>query len=211
LQAPVGKPTLRGVSHLIATIPAIIAALLLAQHATGERLQLGVVLYGTTMVLLFAVSGFYHTPNWPPELRMKLRRLDRSMIYLFMAGGFTPYFMVIQAEHSEWVLPVVWTGAALGTVKSCFFPHAPRALTASLYVLLGLVAAPFMPAMFRQLGQAPVILVALGGLAYGVGALCYARKTPNPYPGTFGYHEVFHLCVIVGAACHYAGAWIISG
>ena len=163
------------------------------------------------LVLLFAVSGFYHTPNWPPELRMKLRRLDRSMIYLFMAGGFTPYFMVIQAEHSEWVLPVVWTGAALGTVKSCFFPHAPRALTASLYVLLGLVAAPFMPAMFRQLGQAPVILVALGGLAYGVGALCYARKTPNPYPGTFGYHEVFHLCVIVGAACHYAGAWIISG
>ena len=86
-----------------------------------------------------------------------------------------------------------------------------RERPASLYVLLGLVATPFMPAMFRQLGQGPVILVALGGLAYGLGALCYARKTPNPYPGTFGYHEVFHLCVIVGAACHYAGAWIISG
>ena len=209
MQTPIGKPKLRGVSHLIATVPALYAAMMLAQHAPEGPLQWGVVLYGMTLVLLFAVSGFYHTPNWPPELRMKLRRLDRSMIYLFLAGGFTPYFMIIKAEHSEWVLPMVWTGAALGTVKSCFFPHAPRTLTAGLYVMLGLVAAPFMPAMFTQLGQTPVVLVAVGGIAYVSGALCYARKAPNPYPGWFGYHEIFHLCVIAGASCHYAGAWLI--
>ena len=208
---PPGKPKLRGVSHLVATIPALAAAMLLAQHAQDGPLQWGVVLYGMTLVLLFAVSGFYHTPNWPPELRMKLRRLDRSMIYLFVAGGFTPYFMVIEAQYSEWVLPVVWTGAALGTLKSCFFPHAPRALTAGLYVILGLVCTPFMPAMLSQLGSTPVLCVAVGGVVYISGALCYARKAPNPYPGWFGYHEVFHLLVITGAAFHYAGAWLIVG
>ena len=109
------------------------------------------------------------------------------------------------------MLPIVWAGAFLGTLKSCFFPYAPRALTAGLYVLLGLVAVPFMPAMFEQLGPTPVILVAIGGAAYITGALCYARKAPNPVPGWFGYHEVFHVCVILGAAFHYMGAWLIVG
>jgi hemolysin III len=181
------------------------------RHAQSFELQLAVIVYGMTLVMLFAVSGFYHTPNWPPDTRMKLRRLDRSMVYLFVAGGFTPYFMVIESEHSVWVLLTVWAGALLGTIKSCFFPHAPRALTAGLYVLLGLVAVPFMPAMLEQLGPTPVLLVAIGGVAYVSGALCYARKAPNPVPGWFGYHEVFHVCVIIGAALHYAGAWLIVG
>ncbi len=208
---PVGKPKLRGVSHLLSTVPALAGALLLVRHAQSLELQLAVIVYGMTLVMLFAVSGFYHTPNWPPELRMKLRRLDRSMVYLFVAGGFTPYFAVIESEHSVWVLLVVWVGAFLGTLKSCFFPHAPRTLTAALYVLLGLVAVPFLPAMFDQLGPAPVTLVGVGGSAYVIGALCYARKAPNPVPGWFGYHEVFHICVIIGATCHFAGAWMIVG
>ena len=112
-----------------------------------------------------------------------------------MAGGFTPT-AVIQAEHSEWVLPV--SGPAPRLAPSSPVSPARGGADSELHVLLGLVAAPFMPAMFRQIGRAGQP-VALGGLAHGVGALA-TRKTPNPYPGTFGYHEVFHLCVIVGAA-----------
>mgnify|MGYP005652162859 CR=1 FL=1 len=89
---PEGKPRLRGVSHLIAVLPALIAVQLLAQRAQTDALRSGVVLYGATLVLLFAVSAFYHVPNWPHTTRMWLRRLDRSMIFLFVAGAFTPYF-----------------------------------------------------------------------------------------------------------------------
>lgn len=206
-----GKPRFRGVSHGLATLPALIAALRLAQRPESDSLQIGVLIYGTTLVLLFAVSAFYHIPNWRPEHRLYLRRLDRSMVYLFVAGGFTPYFMVIQTDDSGWVLPVVWSGAALGSLKSILFPKAPRVITAGLYVVLGLTAAPFFPDMVRLLGSTVTSLIVVGGLAYIIGASCYALKRPNPIPGAFGYHECFHLLVIAGASLHYAGAWIIVG
>jgi hemolysin III len=208
---PEGKPRLRGVSHLIAVLPALVAVLLLAQRADSEALRAGVAVYGVTLVLLFAVSGFYHVPNWPPVRRMHLRRLDRSMIFLFVAGAFTPYFLVIDTPATNWVLPAVWVGAGLGTLNAICFPNSPRALTAGLYVLLGAVAVPFFPAIGEELGSTPAALVAGGGAAYVLGAICYARKAPNPLPGTFGYHEVFHALVILGVALHFAGVWLIVG
>jgi hemolysin III len=208
---PEGKPRLRGVSHLIAVLPALIAVQLLAQRAQTDALRSGVVLYGATLVLLFAVSAFYHVPNWPHTTRMWLRRLDRSMIFLFVAGAFTPYFLVIDTPETSWVLPAVWTGAGLGTLNAICFPKSPRPLTAGLYVLLGGVAVPFFPAIGSELGSTTAALVGGGGVAYVIGAICYARKKPNPVPGLFGYHEIFHALVIVGVSLHFAGVWRIVG
>jgi hemolysin III len=205
-----GKPRLRGISHIYAALPALVAALLLAQRPESASLRVGVLIYGTTLVLLFAVSGLYHTPDWSPATRMKLRRLDRSMIYLFVAGGFTPFFLLLETEQT-WVLPVVWGGALLGCLKSLCFPKAPRALTAVLYVLLGMLAVPFFPALLAQLGTTTTALIVAGGVAYISGAICYARKGPNLVAGVFGYHELFHLLVIIGAGLHYAGVWIVVG
>jgi hemolysin III len=206
-----GKPKLRGYSHLLATIPAAVAALLLAQRPSEANLQCGVVIYGFTLIFLFAISGFYHVPSWPEKPRQMLRRLDHSMIFVFIAGSFTPFFLLLKADNSGFVLPIVWGGALLGLGRAIFWPHAPRVLTVSLYALLGLVSLPFLPAIAQQLGTDSVVLVVIGGCCFILGALSYARKGPNLLPGWFGYHELFHALVILGAALHYAAIWRIVG
>jgi hemolysin III len=206
-----GKPKLRGVSHLLATIPASAAALVLAQRASGSALQNGMIVYGMTLIFLFAISGFYHVPNWSEAKRLLLKRLDHSMIFLFIAGSFTPFFIVLKAQHSSFVLPVVWGGALLGLARAIFWPNAPRALTVSLYALLGLVSLPFLPAIARQLGNDSLVLIIAGGLAFVSGAIAYARKGPNLVPGWFGYHELFHALVIAGVALHYAAVLQLVG
>ena len=200
-----GKPKLRGVFHAAAVLPALLAALWIVQCTERVDLQLPMIFYGATLVMLFAVSGFYHCPNWPEETRLHLRRFDRSMIYLFLAGSFTPYFTLIESPWSPWVLTIVWTGSLSGATKSILFPKAPRALTAGLYVVLGLTAAPFFPEMAKSLGSTTAFLILAGGIAHLSGAVCYARRGPNPIPGVFGYHEIFHLLVVLGVALHHAG------
>ena len=203
-----GKPKLRGVFHAAAVVPALLAALWIVQRTERADLQLPIIFYGATMVMLFAVSGFYHCPNWPEKTRLHLRRFDRSMIYLFLAGSFTPYFTLIDSPWSPWVLTIVWTGSLLGAAKSILFPKAPRALTAGLYVVLGLTAAPFFPEMAQSLGTTTALLILAGGVAHLSGAVCYARRGPDPIPGVFGYHEIFHVLVVIGVALHHIGLWI---
>ena len=232
------KPVLRGVSHLLAAVPALVGSLVLAQRAADTYLAAGCIIYGTTLTLLLCVSGYYHTPHWAPAARSRLRRIDRSMVFLLLGGAATPFLQVgptfggtggvggvggtggtgggtessFQGIDAAWALPAVWTGALLGAAKTCFFPHAPRALVSLMYVGLGLVIAPFLPSILVRVGPAPVALLVAAGVSCAVGAVAYARKAPNPVPGWFGYHEVLHVFILLGLALHFAGTWwIVEG
>jgi len=204
---PPPKPRLRGVIHLLAIVPTIIATIILFLR-TPELTRTAVIVYGIALVLLFSVSAFYHTPHWEPETRSKLRRLDHCMIYIFIAGTYTPFCVQLGGTSYSLLLPVVWGGAILGVLKSLFWINAPRYINAIPFVLLGWAIVPAVDDFYNVLGLKIVGLLGLGGLMYTAGAIAYARKAPNPNPLIFGYHEIFHTLVVAAAASHYAAIWM---
>jgi hemolysin III len=200
----VAKPLLRGVLHEVAAFVAAIAGGILVAVAPGPRARVGAVVYGISLVALFAVSAIYHRPTWSERARLVLRRVDHSAIFLLIAGTYTPFSFLL-GSRTGWVfLGVVWAGALLGIVLSVAWVRAPKVLVAAVCVLLGWAALPVLPALKAALGTGAVVLLAAGGIVYSLGALVYAVKRPNPFPAVFGYHEVFHALVIVAAGCHFA-------
>ncbi len=134
-----------------------------------------------------------------------MKRLDHSMIFIFIAGTYTPFaLLVLPHEFGEVILAVVWFGALGGVVLKQAWITAPRWITVPPYIALGWVAVFVLPAMLRQAGLASLLLLVIGGLIYTFGAIVYATRRPDPVPSVFGYHEVFHLATIVAALCHYA-------
>jgi hemolysin III len=198
------KPLLRGVLHEVAAFVAAIAGGILVAVAPGPRARVGAVVYGISLVALFAVSAIYHRPNWSEKARRALRRVDHSAIFLLIAGTYTPFSFLL-GSRTGWVfLGVVWAGALLGIVLSVAWVGAPKVLVAAVCVLLGWAALPVLPALKAALGTGAVVLLAAGGIVYSLGALVYAVRRPNPFPAVFGYHEVFHALVIVAAGFHFA-------
>ncbi len=203
------KPKLRGVSHLIGALVALFAGPFLYLNASQETMMLGIGIYGVCLVLLLAISALYHTPMWQPEVRARLRRVDHSMIYIFVAGTYTPILFELGDQVSPVMMPAVWTAALVGIALALFFTGAPRSLRAAPYVVMGWGGAVILPALYQHLGVFPFWLLLLGGVMYSVGAVVYAFRSPNPAPRVFGYHEIFHLLVLGAAACHYAAIWDI--
>ncbi len=204
--APRPKPLLRGVSHEIAAGVALAGLVALVLLAPGPRARVGALVYGVSLVALFSVSALYHRPTWSPRARLWMRRLDHSAIFLLIAGTFTPLCLLLGDARARTMLAVVWAGAGLGILRALVWPRAPRVLATALYVLLGWAAVPLVPAMYRELGAGSVVLLAVGGLVYSVGAVIYATRRPDPFPRVFGYHEVFHALVIAAAGLHFAVA-----
>jgi hemolysin III len=198
------KPLLRGVSHEIAAAFALIAWSMLAGAAGSERARIAAHVYGLSLFTLFAVSATYHRPTWRPRMRLVMRRLDHSAIFLLIAGTYTPFCLLLPNSGGTLLLRIVWGGAIAGILQSVFWVRAPKWLVAALYVLLGWIVVPVLPVLRGSLGAATVGLLALGGAAYTLGAVIYATRRPDPFPRVFGYHEVFHALVIFAAACHLA-------
>ncbi len=198
------KPLLRGVLHEVAAFVAAAAGAILFLRASGARARAGALVYGTSLVVLFAVSAIYHRKNWPERLRAIWRRLDHSAIFLLIAGTYTPLSFLLGSRLGWTFLGIVWGGALLGIVMSVAWVKAPRALVAAVCVLLGWAAVPLLPALKAALGTGAVALLATGGVVYSLGAVVYAIKRPDPFPRVFGYHEIFHALVIAAAVCHFA-------
>jgi hemolysin III len=132
-----------------------------------------------------------------------MRRLDHSMIFIFIAGTYTPFsVLLLEPARATFILAVVWGGALAGVVAKVFWPNAPRWVSAPLYVALGWVAVLVIPDILGSGGVAAFVLLIAGGAFYTAGALCYALRWPNPWPKVFGHHEFFHACTLVAAICH---------
>lgn len=203
-QNALAKPLLRGVSHEVAAYLSAPAVLVLFATAQGRTAEVGALVYGATLFSLFFVSALYHRPVWSVRARQVLWRLDHSAIFLLIAGTYTPMGLLLGPGTGHAVLATVWIGAGLGIVLSIAWVRAPKALMAALYVLLGWLIVPAMPALRAEIGGGPFLLLLLGGLLYTTGAVIYARRRPDPFPAVFGFHEVFHVLVVAAAACHFA-------
>jgi hemolysin III len=204
-------PRMRGVLHAWSFPVAVVAAFLLVLTADDARARVAALVYGAGLCGLFGVSATYH--RWPGDPRHKqlLRRLDHSMIFVFIAASYTPIALLVLSSPLRWVvLGSVWAGAAGGVAFSLGWIDAPRSWTAAAYVALGWVALVAAPQVVDRLGAAPALLLLLGGVLYSVGAVVYARQRPDPSPAVFGYHEVFHALVVAAAAAHFAvmAGWV---
>lgn len=199
------KPRLRGVFHLWAFFVAVVAGVVLVIVADGTRARLAAWIYVTALVAMFGASAFYHRyPFRSAGRRLWARRLDHSMIFLFIAGTYTPFALLAFSGTLRWaVLVTVWGGAALGLVLNFAWLDAPKWVTVLAYGAVGWVGVITIPQMFSEVGVAASTLVLVGGALYTAGALTYAFHWPNPFPSTFGFHEVFHVLVVAAAATQF--------
>ncbi len=199
------KPLLRGVSHQYAFFVSIGAGVGLILAASGGRARIAASIYAVAVSALLGTSALYHRVTWRPAARRWMRRLDHSMIFVLIAGTYTPVaLLALKGSLASTILIVLWVGALGGVVFKLAWIDAPKWLLALVYVVLGLVSAAVMGDLPAAIGWLGVAGLATGGLLYVVGAVIYASGRPNPWPRVFGYHEIFHALVIAAAALHYA-------
>lgn len=204
------KPTWRGWIHA-ATFPvAIVAGVVLIVLAQGAPAKWASAVFVATSLLLFGNSALYHRFNWSPRTRVVLKRIDHANIVLLIAGTYTPLaVLALPTDQAVILLSLVWGGAIAGILFRVFWLDAPRWLYVALYLVLGWAAVMYMVPLFQA--SAPMmILVIVGGLLYTVGAIVYALKRPNPWPGHFGFHEIFHVCTVLAFLCHWTACLIIA-
>lgn len=207
----IGKPWMRGWLHVHAFYVAAVAGIVLSAVAAsrpGVAPLASTVVYSLTVCGLFGVSALYHRRVWSRRGFMFMRRLDHSMIYLFIAGTYTPFsVLLLPPDKATVILAVVWGGAAAGVALNMTWPHAPRWVAAPMYIALGWVAVVVLPDFLHAGGVVVLVLLATGGAIYTVGAIFYALRRPDPWPAVFGHHEFFHACTLVAALCHHVAVW----
>ncbi len=198
------KPQLRGVSHLVAAVVALVFATALVASAPTDRATLVSVVYGIGLVGMYGVSAIYHRGKWSPTARELMRRLDHSAIFIMIAGTGTPLFVLgVGGVYGQALLAAVWGGALVGIMQSVLQSKRATWIVALPYVVVGWIGVAAVPGLFESLGLKGVALMLGGGVIYTVGAAIYAMRRPNPIPAVFGYHEVFHALVIIASVLHF--------
>ncbi|BDU08422.1 membrane protein [Nocardia cyriacigeorgica] len=207
------KPRMRGWIHTWAVGIAAVAVIALVAVATtvSATAVWSTLVYGLTVCLLFGVSAVYHRITWQTvRARIRMKRADHSMIFLFIAGSYTPFALLgLPGSTGRTLLIVVWAGALAGVALKLLWPTAPRWVGVPLYLLLGWAIVPVAGELYDNVGLAPLILLLVGGLIYSGGAILYATKWPNPWPEVFGHHEFFHAATVLAALAHYVAVWLV--
>lgn len=203
------KPTWRGWIHAGTAPLAIAAGIVLIVLADGAAAKASAAVFMATSILLFGISAVYHRFNWRPSVKAVFRRLDHANIFLLIAGTYTPLAVnALPFDKGIVLLSLVWGGALLGIGFRVFWLRAPRWSYVPLYVLLGWAAVLYAVDLV-QFNWVAMILVLVGGLAYTTGAMFYGFKRPNPIPGVFGFHELFHTCTVIAFLCHWTAILLI--
>ncbi|MGO4616227.1 hemolysin III family protein [Nocardia sp. 2YAB30] len=204
---------MRGWIHTWAVGIAAVGAVVLVAEAGTVSATAGwsTLVYGVTVCALFGISAVYHRVTWPSaRARIRMKRADHSMIFLFIAGSYTPFALLgLPGRTGQTLLIVVWAGALAGVALKLLWPTAPRWVGVPLYLLLGWAIVPVAGQLNNEIGIAPLILLLIGGLIYSGGAILYATKWPNPWPTVFGHHEFFHAATVLAALTHYAAVWLV--
>ena len=198
------KPRLRGVLHLYAAVVAVALGVALVLSTDGARERVSGTVFALSVVAMFGASALYHVPTWRPRPRRWLRRLDHAMIYVLIAGTYTPFgLIVLSGAWRAVVLAVVWSGAAAAIALKLAWVDSPKWVATAIGIGLGWVGVVAFPQLVR-IGAVGTGLLLAGGVLYTAGSLIYASRRPDPAPAVFGYHELFHAFVIGAAACQYA-------
>ncbi len=205
LDAPIAesKPRLRGWFHLGSTPLVIVGGILLIVLAPTLAGKVGAAVWLAGSVLLFGTSAAYHLVNWGPRAKAIFRRWDHANIFAFIAATYTPIALTLLPDPTI-MLAVIWSIAVAGMTVQIAWPTAPRWLNVACYLGMGWAGVGWLPQFWTLGGPAVVILILLGGVAYSLGAVVYARKRPDPSPTWFGFHEIFHAFTVIAAACHFA-------
>jgi hemolysin III len=212
VRLPEDVPRLRGRLHQHAVWVSVVAAVVLVWIAPSDRARLAALVYGGGLCVLFGASALYHRWPGPPRFKPLLRRIDHSTIFVFIAASYTPVgLLVLRPPTSTLILAAVWLAAAVGVTLSMCWIDAPRWVQAGCYVATGWIAVAALPQLWAAAGAVPMVLFALGGAVYSLGALVYAARRPDPWPRVFGFHEVFHALVIAAALVHFVAmaGWVI--
>lgn len=207
------KPRMRGWIHLWAFGVAVVAGaalVILSQTVADPPAGWSTVIYSLTVCGVFGVSALYHRVHWhDPRARTWMKRADHSMIFLFIAGSYTPFAtLALPPDTGRTLLTVVWAGALAGVALKMLWPTAPRWVGVPLYLLLGWAIVPVAGQLIDEAGIAAMVLL-VGGILYSIGAVLYATKWPDPWPHVFGYHEFFHAATVLAALCHAVAVWLV--
>jgi hemolysin III len=199
------RPALRGWLHLVSFVITLVAGPLLVARAHTLEARAVLTVYVVSLAALFGVSAAFHRIRWSPVARRRMRRADHATIFLAIAGTYTAVAgLTVHGWAQVLVLCLVWFGGAIGVTVRQVWLDAPKWAIAVPYIVAGWSALAIVPQLLRGLGGGGFALVLAGGACYTIGAVCYSIKRPNPVPGVFGYHEVFHAFTVMGAALHYA-------
>jgi hemolysin III len=199
------------VLHQYAFAVAVGAGAGLVLAAPSGRAALAVAVYALTLAGLFGASALYHRVTWAPGVRGWLRRVDHAMIFLLIAGTYTPFaVLVLAGPLAAAVLAAVWAGAVLGVLLNLAWVDAPKWATAAACAALGWASVAAAPAVVGAAGPGPLVLLGAGGVLYTAGALVYVLRRPDPAPAVFGYHEVFHALVVAAASAHFAAVAVYA-
>lgn len=204
-------PRLRGVFHQYAFFVALAAGAVLVVLADGYLERFAVWVYVAALAAMFGASALYHRFPWrSATARLRARRLDHAMIFVFIAGTYTPFALLeFDGAIGVVVLATVWAGAAFGLALELIWIDSPRWLSAVAYLAVGWVGVIVAPQLFPALGIAPAVLLIVGGAFYTAGALAYAVGWPNPLPRIIGFHEVFHLLVVAAAVAQFVAVALV--
>lgn len=200
---------IRGFLHGGAALASVAGLVVLLERSWGSpRAVVGSMVYGVGLVAMFTVSSLYHSVPWSPGWKARLQRLDHAVIYLLVAGTFTP---VAIAALTGWALGIalalVWTAGVTGIVLKMMLTRVATWLSVTLQITMGWAAVLFLPQIHERLGVGAIVLIALGGVAYTVGAIVFAVKRPRLLTRSFSYHELFHSLVVVAGVLHFVAVF----
>ena len=199
------RPLMRGTLHLAAALATPAGLVVLLLLADSPRRYVGAAIFSASLMMLYTSSASYHLVPWPARLGAIMKRIDHSMIFVFIAGTYTPLCLLVL--DYAWGIPMlaaVWSLAGAGVVLTILWPKAPRWLSVGLYLGIGWIGVIPAAQVVSAMSGGQLALLGLGGALYTVGAVVYALRRPNPFPRVFGFHEVFHALVVVGSTLHFA-------
>lgn len=209
------KDPVSGLTHLVGAILGVIGMVYLIRrslHSGSAALPISLSIFGTSLVLLYLSSALYHLLDVSDRARRVFRQLDHSMIFVLIAGSYTPFCMVTLRGVVGWnLLAAVWGLAVAGLLVKIFWRRPPRWLSTGIYLLLGWMVIVVIYPLSRALSLPGLTWLIIGGLCYTVGAVIYALKRPDPFPPVFGFHEIWHLLVLAGSVSHYLSVATLVG
>jgi len=199
------KPRYRGLSHYYGLFISLVAAAVLVATAPRGLATWTAAVYALSVSGMLGASALLHRGTWSVEQARVLTKLDHTGIYLLIAGSYTPIsLLALSGVVRAVVFSAVWLGALVGIALEWIWYRPPKGWVTGVYITLGWVAVIGIPQLWTSLGVAGFLLVVLGGVSYTIGAVIHAARRPDPWPEVFGYHELFHVFVLVALVLHFA-------